>query len=97
MVVFTFRGAFFRLNNLFNSFLHGNMDENRTLSQRLLGVIGVSLPSVFQLTNIFICLLTFFQELLVATRHVLATDFRRGFFPQIDTLLDERYVLLLNT
>lgn len=32
------------------------------------------------------------QELLVATRHVLATDFRRGFFSQIDTLLDERYV-----
>lgn len=33
---------------------------------------------------------TFVQELLVATRHVLATDFRRGFFSQIDTLLDER-------
>ncbi|CAI7886248.1 unnamed protein product [Closterium sp. NIES-54] len=30
------------------------------------------------------------QELLVATRHVLATDFKRGFFPQLDTLLDER-------
>ncbi len=37
------------------------------------------------------CLL-WMQELLVATRHVLATDFRRGFFSQIDTLLDERYV-----
>lgn len=34
------------------------------------------------------------QELLVATRHVLATDFKRGFFTQIDTLLDERYTSL---
>uniref|UniRef100_A0A7I4F837 Non-specific serine/threonine protein kinase n=1 Tax=Physcomitrium patens TaxID=3218 RepID=A0A7I4F837_PHYPA len=33
------------------------------------------------------------KELLVATRHVLATDFRRGFFPQIDTLLDERVLV----
>lgn len=30
------------------------------------------------------------QELLVATRHVLATDFRKGFFTHIDILLDER-------
>ena len=27
------------------------------------------------------------KELLVATRHILATDFRNGFFTQIDTLL----------
>jgi transformation/transcription domain-associated protein len=27
------------------------------------------------------------KELLVATRHILATDFRKGFFAQIDTLL----------
>ncbi|KAJ7563398.1 hypothetical protein O6H91_03G108600 [Diphasiastrum complanatum] len=33
------------------------------------------------------------KELLVATRHVLATDFRRGFFPLIDTLLDERVLV----
>ncbi|KAG6555625.1 hypothetical protein Mapa_002860 [Marchantia paleacea] len=33
------------------------------------------------------------KELLVATRHVLATDFRRGFFSQIDTLLDERVLV----
>lgn len=29
--------------------------------------------------------------MLVATRHVLATDFRKGFFTHIDILLDERY------
>lgn len=29
------------------------------------------------------------QELLIATRHILATDFRAGFVSQIDTLLDE--------
>ncbi|KAJ7564762.1 hypothetical protein O6H91_02G032300 [Diphasiastrum complanatum] len=33
------------------------------------------------------------KELLVATRHVIATDFRRGFFPLIDTLLDERVLV----
>ncbi|CAI5993061.1 unnamed protein product [Closterium sp. NIES-65] len=33
------------------------------------------------------------KELLVATRHVLATDFKRGFFPQLDTLLDERVLV----
>jgi hypothetical protein len=32
----------------------------------------------------------YLQELLVATRHVLATDFRKGFFTHIDILLDER-------
>ncbi|XP_006830340.2 transcription-associated protein 1 isoform X1 [Amborella trichopoda] len=30
------------------------------------------------------------KELLVATRHVLSTDFRRGLYPLIDTLLEER-------
>ncbi|GLJ07095.1 hypothetical protein SUGI_0058030 [Cryptomeria japonica] len=33
------------------------------------------------------------KELLVATRHVLATDFRRGFFQLIDTLLEERVLV----
>eukprot|EP00899_Mesostigma_viride_P026573 jgi/Mesvir1/70/Mv13673-RA.2 len=33
------------------------------------------------------------KELLVATRHILATDFRQGFFPLIDTLLDERVLV----
>ena len=32
------------------------------------------------------------QELLVSLKHVLGTDFKRGLFPLIDTLLDERYV-----
>lgn len=36
------------------------------------------------------------QELLVALKHVLGTDFRRGLFPLIDTLLDERYIFLVN-
>ena len=31
------------------------------------------------------------QELLVATRHVLATDFKRAFFPHLDALLDDRW------
>lgn len=31
------------------------------------------------------------QELLVALKHVLGTDFKRGLFPLIDTLLEERY------
>lgn len=31
------------------------------------------------------------QELLVSLKHVLGTDFKRGLFPLIDTLLDERY------
>jgi len=30
------------------------------------------------------------KELLVATRHIIATDFRRGFFEHVDALLDER-------
>lgn len=30
------------------------------------------------------------QELLVATRHVLATDFKRGFFAKLDILLEEK-------
>lgn len=33
------------------------------------------------------------KELLVATRHVLATDFRRGFFTHIDTLLNEEILI----
>lgn len=33
------------------------------------------------------------KELLVATRHILSTDFREHFVGQIDTLLDERVLL----
>ncbi|OSX75809.1 hypothetical protein BU14_0219s0009, partial [Porphyra umbilicalis] len=33
------------------------------------------------------------KELLVAIRHILATDFRAGFFPQIDLLLDEKVLV----
>ncbi|WFD31947.1 transcription-associated protein 1 [Malassezia sp. CBS 17886] len=33
------------------------------------------------------------KELLVATRHILSTDFREHFVAQIDTLLDERVLL----
>jgi transformation/transcription domain-associated protein len=33
------------------------------------------------------------RELLHATRHILATDFRRGFFRHVDALLDERILL----
>ncbi|WFC97412.1 transcription-associated protein 1 [Malassezia yamatoensis] len=33
------------------------------------------------------------KELLVATRHILSTDFRENFVGQIDTLLDERVLL----
>jgi transformation/transcription domain-associated protein len=33
------------------------------------------------------------QELLIATRHILATDFRNGFVSQIDTLLDENVLI----
>lgn len=33
------------------------------------------------------------KELLVATRHILSTDFRQHFVGQIDTLLDERVLL----
>ena len=29
------------------------------------------------------------KELLVATRHILATDFREGFFVQIDKMLNQ--------
>ncbi len=33
------------------------------------------------------------KELLVATRHILATDFRKGFFKKIDYLLDEKTLI----
>ena len=33
------------------------------------------------------------KELLVATRHILATDFRNGFFPHIDVLVNEEVLL----
>ena len=33
------------------------------------------------------------RELLHATRHILATDFRKGFFRHIDALLDERVLM----
>ncbi|XP_031107078.1 transformation/transcription domain-associated protein-like [Ipomoea triloba] len=33
------------------------------------------------------------KELLVALKHVLGTDFKRGLFPLIDTLLEERVLL----
>lgn len=33
------------------------------------------------------------KELLIATRHILATDFRSGFVSQIDTLLDEQVLI----
>ena len=33
------------------------------------------------------------QELLIATRHILATDFRRGFVPHLDDLLEESLFL----
>ena len=33
------------------------------------------------------------KELLVATRHILATDFRRGFFRHVDAMLDERILV----
>eukprot|EP01114_Cavostelium_apophysatum_P014185 TRINITY_DN3613_c0_g1_i5.p1 TRINITY_DN3613_c0_g1~~TRINITY_DN3613_c0_g1_i5.p1 ORF type:complete len:3612 (+),score=1106.25 TRINITY_DN3613_c0_g1_i5:200-11035(+) len=33
------------------------------------------------------------KELLIATRHILATDFRQGFVSQIDTLLDEKVII----
>ncbi|KAL6498032.1 hypothetical protein OROGR_028429 [Orobanche gracilis] len=33
------------------------------------------------------------KELLVALKHVLGTDFKRGLFPLIDTLLDERVLV----
>ena len=33
------------------------------------------------------------KELLVATRHILATDFRRGFFAHIDMLLVEKVLV----
>jgi transformation/transcription domain-associated protein len=33
------------------------------------------------------------KELMVATRHILATDFRKGFFRHIDSLLDERILM----
>ena len=32
-------------------------------------------------------------QLLVATRHILATDFRTGFFAQKDILLDEKVLV----
>ena len=33
------------------------------------------------------------KELLVATRHILATDFRKGFFQYMDQLLDDRVLM----
>lgn len=33
------------------------------------------------------------KELLVATRHILATDFRTAFVPHLDSLLDERVLV----
>lgn len=33
------------------------------------------------------------QELLIATRHVLSTEFRAAFVPQIDTLLNEKVLI----
>ena len=33
------------------------------------------------------------KELLVATRRILATDFRQGFYPHIDALFDERALI----
>jgi hypothetical protein len=33
------------------------------------------------------------KELLIATRHILATDFRSGFISQIETLLDEKVLV----
>ena len=33
------------------------------------------------------------KELLVATRHILATDFRLGFFQHVDTLLQEEVLI----
>jgi hypothetical protein len=33
------------------------------------------------------------KELLVATRHILVTDFRKGFFGEVDKLLDEEALL----
>lgn len=33
------------------------------------------------------------KELLVATRHILATDFRKAFFKKIDVLLDENVLI----
>lgn len=33
------------------------------------------------------------KELLIATRHILATDFRQGFIPQIDTLLNDKVLI----
>ena len=36
------------------------------------------------------------KELLVATRRILATDFRKGFYPHIDILFDERILIGVN-
>ena len=33
------------------------------------------------------------KELLVATRHILATDFREGFFKHVDIFLDENLLV----
>ena len=33
------------------------------------------------------------KELLVATRHILATDFREGFFKHVDIFLDEKFLI----
>lgn len=33
------------------------------------------------------------KELLVATRQILATDFRKGFFPHLDEIINEKLLL----
>lgn len=33
------------------------------------------------------------KEILVATRHILATDFRKAFFPHVDVFLDEKILI----
>lgn len=42
---------------------------------------------------LFVTLNLFFQELLVATRHILSTDFRSSFIPKIDLLLNEKVLI----
>ena len=55
----------------------------------LIFLLQINRMAIQQVEDIFHI---FWQELLVATRHVLATEFRRGFFPLIDKILEERYV-----
>jgi hypothetical protein len=40
------------------------------------------------IVSLFVC--TDLQELLIGLKQVLNTEYRRGLFPLIDTLLDER-------